>query len=298
MIFHGLAVSMVLVSVTVSSFTWVRPINLTSRSAQSLEKNKETVLVGAGKAISRSKYLPTMSEFAGISYEISHRTGGNLISNGANYTDREDGDAGADSPLGNRETESPTVLRAIKPPRVEDPSKMSKRDVETTDVPRSDNDSDWKNRTLTDEEYLNEIVNFIFPKMWTWVLIVFHSLVFVVGLVGNTLVCAAVYRNHTMRTVTNYFITNLALADFLVIFICLPPTVIWDVTMTWFFGVAMCKVVLYLQVSTISRFVSRSFNDCRHSSLAVLLPLRFSCKDCGCDARWREVQLGRRHGSA
>lgn len=99
------------------------------------------------------------------------------------------------------------------------------------------------------EDYLNQIEEFIFPRTWTWILIFIHSLVFVIGLVGNTLVCVAVYRNHSMRTVTNYFIVNLAVADFMVILFCLPPTLIWDVTMTWFFGVTMCKIVLYLQVS-------------------------------------------------
>lgn len=112
----------------------------------------------------------------------------------------------------------------------------------------NDDDDDDVNDTISDDDYLDQIRDFIFPKTWAWVLIFFHSIVFVIGLVGNTLVCVAVYRNHTMRTVTNYFIVNLAVADFLVILFCLPPSVIWDVTMTWFFGIAMCKIVLYLQV--------------------------------------------------
>lgn len=66
--------------------------------------------------------------------------------------------------------------------------------------------------------------------------------------VGNILVCIAVYANATMRTVTNIFIVNLAIADLLVIILCLPPTVVWDVTETWFLGEAMCKGVLYFQV--------------------------------------------------
>lgn len=105
------------------------------------------------------------------------------------------------------------------------------------------------NFTMSDEEYLEGLWNHISPKSWTWVLMIFHTIVFVVGIIGNILVCVAVYRNHTMRTVTNYFIVNLAVADFLVILFCLPPSVVWDVTLTWFFGVAMCKVVLYFQVS-------------------------------------------------
>lgn len=49
----------------------------------------------------------------------------------------------------------------------------------------------------------------------------------------------------------SYFLisVNLAVADFMVCFICLPPTVLDDVTETWFMGSVMCKIVKYLQVS-------------------------------------------------
>ncbi|XP_019771021.1 orexin receptor type 2-like isoform X2 [Dendroctonus ponderosae] len=87
----------------------------------------------------------------------------------------------------------------------------------------------------------------IVPPTWMYVLIFFHCIVFIVGLFGNVLVCVAVYRNHSMRTVTNYFIVNLALADALVILFCLPFSVVWDVTSTWWFGTAMCKFVLNMQ---------------------------------------------------
>lgn len=102
---------------------------------------------------------------------------------------------------------------------------------------------------VSDEEYIQMIEQHIFPSSSEWVLIALHCLVFCVGLVGNALVCVAVYRNRTMRTVTNYFIVNLAVADFMVILFCLPPTVVWDVTQTWFMGTLCCKIVLYFQVS-------------------------------------------------
>ncbi|KAK9510877.1 hypothetical protein O3M35_005565 [Rhynocoris fuscipes] len=89
----------------------------------------------------------------------------------------------------------------------------------------------------------------IFPTLYEWILISLHAVVFIVGLTGNFLVCLVVHRNPAMRTVTNYFIVNLAVADFLVILICLPPTLIWDTTETWFLGHVLCKLVLYLQVS-------------------------------------------------
>ncbi|GLG94199.1 Neuropeptide SIFamide receptor [Gryllus bimaculatus] len=96
-------------------------------------------------------------------------------------------------------------------------------------------------------EYYDIVLQHVYPLHYEWGLIAMHSLVFIVGLIGNALVCVAVYRNHSMRTVTNYFIVNLALADFMVILFCLPPTVLWDVTETWFMGTVGCKIVLYMQ---------------------------------------------------
>ncbi|KAK6633169.1 hypothetical protein RUM43_012913 [Polyplax serrata] len=103
---------------------------------------------------------------------------------------------------------------------------------------------------LSDDDYMSLIESYITTlNEYEWALVVMHALVFFVGLIGNALVCLAVYRNHSMRTVTNYFIVNLALADFLVILFCLAPTVIWDVTETWFMGEKLCKIILYIQVN-------------------------------------------------
>ena len=57
-----------------------------------------------------------------------------------------------------------------------------------------------------------------------------------------------------MRTVTNYFIVNLSLADVLVTITCLPATLVVDITETWFFGQSLCKVIPYLQVNAFCTF--------------------------------------------
>lgn len=101
----------------------------------------------------------------------------------------------------------------------------------------------------TDEEKIEQILAHIWPTPMFWALIACHMVVFVVGLIGNALVCIAVVRNANMRTVTNIFIVNLAVADFLVLLFCLPATVATDVTQTWFFGSAGCKIISSLQVS-------------------------------------------------
>lgn len=56
-----------------------------------------------------------------------------------------------------------------------------------------------------------------------------YSIVFLVGLIGNSFVIAVVLRAPRMRTVTNFFIVNLAIADILVIVFCLPATLLSNI---------------------------------------------------------------------
>ena len=53
-------------------------------------------------------------------------------------------------------------------------------------------------------------------------LCVVYLLILVLGVVNNALVVSVIYRNMQMRTVTNYFIANLALADILVSILVIP----------------------------------------------------------------------------
>lgn len=50
------------------------------------------------------------------------------------------------------------------------------------------------------------ILSYVKPTPFEWILIMVYLVVFVVGIGGNFLVCFAVWKNHSMRTVTNYFI--------------------------------------------------------------------------------------------
>lgn len=97
-------------------------------------------------------------------------------------------------------------------------------------------------------ECRGRIKQYIQPKAYEWIVIIIYIVIFLVGLLGNGLVCFVVFRNSNMRTVVNIFIVNLAIADFLVLLICLPPSVVADTTETWWLGGAMCKVVPFLQV--------------------------------------------------
>ncbi|XP_028843905.1 orexin receptor type 2 [Denticeps clupeoides] len=121
----------------------------------------------------------------------------------------------------------------------------------------------------------DEIWEYLQPKEYEWVLIVGYILVFFVSLVGNTLVCFAVWKNHHMRTVTNYFIVNLSFADILVTIICLPASLVVDITETWFFGNTLCKIVPYLQTVSVSVSVLTLSCIAQDRWYAICHPLMF-----------------------
>jgi len=117
----------------------------------------------------------------------------------------------------------------------------------TTDVETSTNNC-TNYFCISDDDYIDKIRDYIFPSTFEWIIVVLYAAVFIGGLAGNALVCIVVWKNTQMRTVTNLFIVNLSTADLLVVLICLPPTVVGDITETWFVGRAFCKLIHYLQV--------------------------------------------------
>ncbi|CAN0007411.1 unnamed protein product [Lampetra planeri] len=79
------------------------------------------------------------------------------------------------------------------------------------------------------------------------VLIAAYSIIILLGVVGNSLVIYLIARYRGMRTVTNYFIANLALADLLVNALCLPFTLAYTLTDEWSFGSVLCHLVPFSQ---------------------------------------------------
>ncbi|XP_054635222.1 neuropeptide Y receptor type 2 [Dunckerocampus dactyliophorus] len=75
------------------------------------------------------------------------------------------------------------------------------------------------------------------------VLILAYSAIIVLGVTGNSLVIYVVYRFRTLRTVTNFFIVNLAVADLLVNMLCLPFTLAYTLYGEWIFGRALCFIL-------------------------------------------------------
>ncbi|XP_076461817.1 prolactin-releasing peptide receptor-like [Babylonia areolata] len=80
----------------------------------------------------------------------------------------------------------------------------------------------------------------------TWVMslfIFFYSVIFLLGIVGNILVVVVVTRNKAMQTITNIFITNLAVSDVCMCLLAVPFTPMSFFFNSWIFGKALCHIV-------------------------------------------------------
>lgn len=81
--------------------------------------------------------------------------------------------------------------------------------------------------------------------------IVIKSILFAViiffSIIGNFLIILVVLRNRSMRTTTNYYIVNLAVADLLVTVCCMWVTLIDDVTEGWVLGAFFCRINTFMQ---------------------------------------------------
>ncbi|XP_061586072.1 KISS1 receptor b [Cololabis saira] len=83
-----------------------------------------------------------------------------------------------------------------------------------------------------------------------WLVPTFFALIMLVGLIGNSLVIHVVTKHQQMKTVTNFYIVNLATTDILFLVCCVPFTATLYPLPSWIFGEFMCRLVNYLQQVT------------------------------------------------
>ncbi|XP_049859975.1 prolactin-releasing peptide receptor-like [Schistocerca gregaria] len=101
---------------------------------------------------------------------------------------------------------------------------------------------------LTEYNILNDIIqNQVVQALFCMV----YTCIFVLGVFGNVLVCYVVGRNRAMQTVTNLFISNLALSDILLCILCVPFTPLYTFLGSWIFGSTLCHVVAFAQGTSV-----------------------------------------------
>ncbi|GBL82551.1 Cholecystokinin receptor [Araneus ventricosus] len=85
-----------------------------------------------------------------------------------------------------------------------------------------------------------------------WHLILPYSIIFILAVTGNVLVILTLLVNKRMRTVTNVFLFNLAISDFLLGVFCMPFTLTGVLYREFLFGSALCKLIPYFQAVSVS----------------------------------------------
>ncbi|XP_043263422.1 QRFP-like peptide receptor isoform X1 [Colletes gigas] len=114
-----------------------------------------------------------------------------------------------------------------------------------------------------------------FHSKTNYLLIVLYVPVMALAVTANVLVIAVVFKYHYMRSVTNYFVVNLSVADLLVTTICMPVAVSQAVSVVWIHGEVMCKLSSYLQGVAVAASVFTITAMSIDRYLAIRSPMAF-----------------------
>ncbi|KAK6480234.1 putative G-protein coupled receptor 83 [Huso huso] len=101
----------------------------------------------------------------------------------------------------------------------------------------------YDNRTGYETDSQNPIVRTL--------LIVAYSVIIIISLFGNILVCHVIIKNKRMQSCTSLFIVNLAIADIMITVLNTPFTLVRFVNSTWVFGKLMCHVSRFAQYCSV-----------------------------------------------
>lgn len=144
------------------------------------------------------------------------------------------------------------------------------------------NDANQSNEITNISHHFNE--SLLADEDSTKVLAVIYLVVFVVGLTGNSLAIFVVLRYTKMKTVTNMYILNLAVADELYI-LGLPFLTTHNVLNYWPFGNFLCRILMW--ADSISQFTSTFCLTVMSIDryMAVVHPIR--------SARWRRPSVAK-----
>ncbi|OAD61850.1 Neuropeptide Y receptor [Eufriesea mexicana] len=137
-------------------------------------------------------------------------------------------------------------------------------------------DSESWNLTSTEDcDYFLDSDSIISTSWFRSIIYLLYGTIFVVALTGNGLVCYVVHSSPRMKTVTNFFIVNLALGDILIALFCVPTSSISTLILQyWPFGSVLCSTFIYLQAVSVlvSAYTLVAISIDRY--IAIMSPLK------------------------
>lgn len=93
--------------------------------------------------------------------------------------------------------------------------------------------------------------DFDLPIPWQYVYGAACAVISIMGTAGNAAVIWICLYYGSMRTITNFFIANLALADLLLSLVNVPLTSYFVLTQFWIFGDVCCTLVNFIASTTV-----------------------------------------------
>lgn len=114
-----------------------------------------------------------------------------------------------------------------------------------------------------------------FIKYWRIANVVLYVVIFVTSALGNGLVCFIIIRRRSMKSVVNYLILNLAIADLIFTCVCIPLDIpVQQMNYVWPYGGFMCKFIYPLQTQILFASVYTLFALSLTRYRAVVHPLK------------------------
>ncbi|XP_002732004.1 RYamide receptor-like [Saccoglossus kowalevskii] len=114
-----------------------------------------------------------------------------------------------------------------------------------------------------------------YQPLWLQVILaILYACTSLLAVIGNLVVCYIVLGNPRMRTVTNYFIVNLAISDILMAVLCVNLTFYYSINFHWPFGFVMCALVQYVQMVSVSISIFTLVAISLDRYVAIIHPLR------------------------
>ncbi|KAM9694974.1 histamine H2 receptor [Trichechus inunguis] len=101
------------------------------------------------------------------------------------------------------------------------------------------------------------------------------TVLILITIAGNVVVCLAVGLNRRLRSLTNCFIVSLAITDLLLGLLVLPFSAIYQLSYSWSFGQIFCNIYTSLDVMLCTASILNLFMISLDRYCAVMDPLRY-----------------------